>query len=272
VAGRIVLCLVGAALIVLPAATGAGARSSVTYPRSIVALGHSGSTGYNSDPRRPGIDAHENSWATGSNPAVNSLYRRILARSPSIKDHSFNLAEDGSKVDELAFQAQEAVKLKPQPELVTIMSVDNDIRCDGTDSSNYGPFAAKLARTLKIINEGAPKARILLVSSPWSTAEQYAAAISSNPALVRDNSGSGKCDLYTANGKPAPANRRYLQKVTNGYYAILARTCARATRCVYDRGTLGHLAIKLSEMTPDHNHLSIAGQRKVAAREWSVLY
>jgi GDSL-like Lipase/Acylhydrolase len=269
--GRTVLCVVGTALIVMPA-MGASARSGVNYPSSIVALGHSGSTGYNSDARHPGTDAHQNSWSTGSNPAVNSLYRRILSRNPAIKGHNVNLAEDGSKVDELVFQAQDAVKLKPQPGLVTIMTVDNDIRCDGSDSSNYGPFAAKLARTLKIINEGATKARILLVSSPWSTPEQYAAAISSDPALVRDNSGSGKCDLFYADGKPAPANRRYLQKIINGYYAVLARTCARAARCVYDRGALGHLAINLREMTNDHGHLSIAGHRKVAALEWSVLY
>jgi hypothetical protein len=270
-AGRVVLCLVGTALIVLPA-VGASARSKVEYPSSIVALGHSGVTGYDSDPRRPAFDAHENSWSTGSNPAVNSLYRRILTRNPAIKGHNANLAEDGSSVDALVIQAQEAVKLKPQRALVTIMSVDNDIRCDGSDSSNYGFFAPKLARALKIINDGAPDARIFLVSSPWSTTEQYAAAISSRPDLVRENSGNGKCDLFTANGKPAYANRRYLQKITNGYYAILARTCARAAHCVYDRGALGHLAISLREMTSDHNHLSIAGQRKVAAREWSVLY
>jgi len=269
--GRLVLCVVGTALFVLPA-MGASARSELTYPSSIVALGHSGSTGYNSDPRGPGTDAYANSWSTGSNPAVNSLYRRILARNPSIKGHNVNLAEDGSKVDELVFQAQQAVKLKPRPGLVTIMTVDNDIRCDGSDSSNYGSFAATLARALRIINVGAPKARILLVSSPWSTVEQYAAAISSNPDLVRENSGSGKCDLFNVKGKPAPGNRRYLQKIITGYYAVLARTCAHAAGCVYDRGALGHLAITLGEMTTDHNHLSIAGHRKVAVLEWSVLY
>jgi hypothetical protein len=37
-----------------------------TYPSSIVAIGHSGLTGYDSDPDRPGLDVGENSWATGT--------------------------------------------------------------------------------------------------------------------------------------------------------------------------------------------------------------
>ena len=268
---RFVIFVIGAVLIVVPA-LGASASSQVAYPSSIVALGHSGSTGYNSDPRRPRTDANENSWSTGSNPAVNSLYRRILARNPAIKGHNLNLAVDGSKVDDLVLQAQEAVQLKPRPGLVTIMTVDNDIRCDGTDPSNYKPFGATLTRALKIISAGAPKARILIVSSPWSTPDQYAAAIASDPGAVQENSGSGKCDLFDTKGKPSAAHRRYLQQVTNGYYAVLQRTCARTANCVYDRGALGRLAIKLGEMTSDHNHLSIAGHRKVAALEWPVLY
>jgi hypothetical protein len=54
-----------------------GARSSTKYPSSIPVLGHSGATGWNSDPERRYSDATQNSWATGTNPAVNSIYLRI---------------------------------------------------------------------------------------------------------------------------------------------------------------------------------------------------
>ena len=37
-------------------------------PVGIIALGHSGMTGEGSDPTRPGQDARENSWATGTAP------------------------------------------------------------------------------------------------------------------------------------------------------------------------------------------------------------
>ena len=37
-------------------------------PVGVIALGHSGLTGENSDPARPGSAAKINSWATGTNP------------------------------------------------------------------------------------------------------------------------------------------------------------------------------------------------------------
>jgi len=49
------------------------------YPNAIAVLGHSGATGESSDPNKPlHYEARENSWATGTNPAVKSLYRRLL--------------------------------------------------------------------------------------------------------------------------------------------------------------------------------------------------
>ena len=44
-------------------------QASGKYPNAIAFLGHSGATGYDSDPKRPGVDARENSWATGEDPA-----------------------------------------------------------------------------------------------------------------------------------------------------------------------------------------------------------
>ena len=90
----------------------AGARHvEAGYPNSIVAMGHSGLTGWDSDPDKRGVDAPQNSWATGTNPAVNSIYQRILTRNEGIRDHAFNLAVSGSKVDDLLRQADEAAAL-----------------------------------------------------------------------------------------------------------------------------------------------------------------
>ena len=46
------------------------AQASDKYPNSIVVLGHSGATGYDSDPKAPETDATQNSWATGDNPEI----------------------------------------------------------------------------------------------------------------------------------------------------------------------------------------------------------
>ena len=117
------------ALLIAPSAL---SRSSYAkYPSSMVVLAHSGATGYDSDPRQPRTDIKANSWATGTNRAVNSVYLRILAKNPRIKGHNVNLAEDGATVVELLQQAKRAVTLKPKPELVLVQIMDNDIRLSG---------------------------------------------------------------------------------------------------------------------------------------------
>jgi hypothetical protein len=84
---------------------------------SIAIIGHSGATGYNTDPHDPSRDATENSWATGTNPAVDSIYLRLLARNPAIRGHNVNLARDGADVEDLLRQARLLVTEKPLPDL-----------------------------------------------------------------------------------------------------------------------------------------------------------
>ncbi|HYN32629.1 MAG TPA: hypothetical protein VES40_08395, partial [Ilumatobacteraceae bacterium] len=77
--------------------TSATASATPTqWPNSMVVLGHSGATGWNSDPANPGTDAIQNSWATGDNPQVDSIYARALAQNPALEGNNFNLAVDGS--------------------------------------------------------------------------------------------------------------------------------------------------------------------------------
>ena len=53
---------------------------------AIAVLGHSGATGTMSDPQDPSRDATENSWATGENPHVRSVYQRLVERYPAIPE------------------------------------------------------------------------------------------------------------------------------------------------------------------------------------------
>ncbi len=180
---------------------GPRAAQSVAFPNAIVVMGHSGATGYDSNPLHPGVDARANSWATGTNPAVNSIYRRILARNPAINGHTFNVAESGSDVNALMRQARSAVSSRPIPDLFVIQSVDNDIQCDGTDAQNYAPFAATLQRTLEFINQRAPKAHIFMVSQ-WATVKNYTNVIKTIPAERAAESGTGPCSGFDPSGRP----------------------------------------------------------------------
>ena len=114
-------------------------RACGQYPNAIAVLGHSGATGYNSDPKRPGVDARENSWATGDNPAVNSIYLRLLALNPVVRGHNTNVDVAGSDVDALAGRADQALATRPLPELFLIQSVDNDIRATAPTPTTTHP-------------------------------------------------------------------------------------------------------------------------------------
>src|SRR5262245_43400257 len=93
-------------------------------PAGIIAFGHSGLTGENSDPDAPGDEVFENSWATGTNPEVNSIYQRMIERDPATEGHVANTASGGSPSDDLVDQAEEALDEVPNPELVIIQSID----------------------------------------------------------------------------------------------------------------------------------------------------
>ena len=234
-------------------------------------LGHSGTTGAESDPAKPGTDAPQNSWATGDNPAVNSIYTRLLALNPAVRGHSNHLGRDGSNIDDLGAQVDSALALTPVPDLFMIQEVDNDMKCDGTDPRNYPQFGQTLSGILTKITGKAPKATILLVSSPPGTVDNYGKVAANLPDAKAANTGTGPCDLFGPTGQAVPAHWRYQEQVIQGYHAQLAAVCKRFPTCKYDGGALYRMVITAEDLAPDGSHLSIAGHRKQAALEWGIL-
>jgi hypothetical protein len=251
--------------------TGSGAGTGAGYPDAIVVLGHSGTTGADSDPAAPGTDARQNSWATGDNPEVNSIYSRLLARNPAIRGHNTNLGVDGSTLDELGPQVDHALALKPLPDLFMIQEVDNDMRCDGTDDVNYPLSARTLSEVLTRITSSAPTATVLLVSSPPGTVDNYGKVVADLPTAKATNTGTGPCDMFDPTGKAVPAHWAYQEKVILSYHHQLETTCAHFPTCQYDGGRLYRMPITAADLTEDGNHLTISGQRKQAELESKVL-
>ena len=158
------------------AATGApGATSTPTaapaparewtrgYPNSITVLGHSGSTGESSDPDQPGVEVRENSWATGTNPEVDSLYLRILKHNPAIKGHNTSYSEGGATIDEVAGQAARLLEADPIPDLIVIQVMDNDLTCP-LERAALSDFRTQLAATMQLLARGAPNSSHSVVS------------------------------------------------------------------------------------------------------------
>jgi len=258
-----------------PATTATAATSTVAeqpprLPSSMVAIGHSGMTGYNSDPAHPDRDARENSWATGTNPDVDSIYQRLLALNPAIKDHKFNLARDGSDADDLISQAAAAIRIDPPPELVLIQSVDNDMRCDGHDDEFLPMYGARLNQALRTIADGDPGAQVFIISQPGSV-ESYTKAVQGNPIAVQNQSSGSPCDVFDKTGTILPAGEAYLEGVLQSYFAMIASECAAFANCRFDQTHDHALDIVSSDVTPDTNHFTVSGQQKVAAAVWEAM-
>jgi hypothetical protein len=202
------------------------------YPNAIVVLGHSGTTGFNSDPEFPSSDARANSWATGDNPAVHSIYDRLLAVNPAVAGHNSNFGVDGSDIGALAAQVDQALALNPLPGLFMIQEVDNDMQCDGTDTDNYEQFAQALAAQLARITKAAPRATILLVSSPPGTVQNYGEVVAALPEARANNTGRGPCDMFSPAGEAVPAHWQYQETVIKAIRPSSARSARRSPPAV----------------------------------------
>jgi hypothetical protein len=248
------------------------AHAYARYPDSIAVLGHSGATGENSDPSSPGLDVRANSWATGTNPEVDSVYLRILARHPAIADREVNLAEGGATVQRLVAQAREAVSLTPLPELFLIQIMDNDIVCPAA-ATDLQSFRSNLVTALGILMRGAPGSRVF-VTSQFGSPGTFAASLSSaeRTRFARQAGfGAGPCDFIDQTGRIVPNRLARLDRVTHGYEAQLAAGCRRFTQCTYDGGAFGRVVDRRRYVSSDLNHFSIAGHAEAAAVAWAAM-
>jgi hypothetical protein len=153
-------------------ATSRPAPSPDRNPVGVIAIGHSGLTGEGSDPSRPGQVVLEHSWATGTSAEVNSIYRRLVAVRPETDGHVANTAQGGAPASPLAPRAQSALEAVSTPVPVVVQTIDDDIRCDGTDGEHVAEFGIALVDALDVVTTASPDSRILVVGklgrpSPW---------------------------------------------------------------------------------------------------------
>lgn len=235
----------------------------------LVALGHSGLTGYGTDP--VGSRALANSWATGANPSVDSIYQRLLAIEPEIAEHVANAAIPGSKANALEDEAIQGLSDVPHPQLVIIETIDNDITCDGSDPANYQPFAELVREAMNNIVSLSPHTRILILSDLGTPAGR-AAALAMNPIAKAAHIGTGMCDLFDAAGTLQQANVTRLSTIIQGYEHALAATCAQVPQCTTDNGAMSGFDYRVSDFLPsDWSHLTVSGQARVAALMWPAV-
>jgi len=258
----------------LALAAEAPATGSGRYPDAVAVIGDADATGYASDPARPFQEARGNSWATGTNPAVKSIYSRLLAVNPGVRGHALNFAAGDATVKDLASQVRKALERTTKPELVLVHIVGNDVQCDGKDdATRYATYRDEVASVLQKLGAGLPQARILVVSE-WGTLDSYVKAVSSYGLAARlTHAGKGVCSIFAPRtGKVVPEHVAYIRRMTNGYTAAFAAACKTVPSCRYDGGAAGRIVLEPTDLAHRYEHLSIQGLAKLAAVEWKVLF
>ena len=256
-----------------PASPPSGTTSGSHPLRGIIVLGHSALTGENSDPQNPGQTAPQNSWAIGTNSAVDGIYQRLAAVDPSFLGHAVNAASGGAPAATLVEQATDALRLEPNPRLVIIDIIGTDIRCDGSDGSNYPVFGTQVKAALDLIATRAPHAKILLVS--WAARPlQVSKAIIGTP-VVPMLSGSDMCSPFDPNLTLDKEHIRTFTGIIEGYESEQARVCATVPECHTDNGRATHFHVRTSYYNYtdnwDFQHYNVTGLAALAKSMWPTV-
>lgn len=270
---RRLLFALSATLCLVALAASSALAAIAIYPDSMAATGASATTAYNTCPT-PGTNCPANSWSTGTEAAVNSIYLRIRAVNPAIEGRAFNDAVAGSKMARLQAQVERAAE--QNAELVTVDMGSNDICTDTeADMTSVASFEASFAAALSALTTRRPATRIAVASIPnvhrlWRILHTSEAAVSRwNEHTI--------CQSMLANPTStsrADAARRNRVLVRIGQLnEALAAVCASFAHCRYDGGTAFTYQFETGEVsTRDYFHPSVAGQASFAREEWGVAW
>ena len=260
----------GFAAAILMALVAASAASPATHndgpPTSIAALGDSITAAACAN----GVscaDAPSDSWSTGTNPAVQSHLLRLQA---IWKNHrpvrAVNLASDADiTMANLAGQARQARNFRAN--YVTIEIGENDL-CGSTPIAT---FRSELKRGLDVLASGdahGPATKILLLSIENIVAHWR---VLHDDPVARKTFETGY-SLDCALGDQVPKTwLAQTERRNRALNAVEAQVCSTVPYCLYDGGTYYHLPLRAAYFsTADYQHLSLAGQRALAAAEWKA--
>lgn len=249
----------------------AGASPARAVPSSIDALGDSITRAFNTACPFYWTDcALTNSWATGSNSKVNSVYTRLSAFGPVTR---YNDAVSGAKMVDLPGQATKAVGRNV--EMVGILMGANDA-CGGSSGvmTEVSSYQANFEKAMATLSSGLPNADIKVGSIPdiyqlWELFYKNKSAVSAWQSFKM-------CESLLANPtSTAPADMERRTKVRHRiqeYNSVLQTVCAKYAKCEFDNYAGFNTKFKTEHVsTADYFHPSVAGQALIASVAWEVL-
>ncbi|MFG3285164.1 SGNH/GDSL hydrolase family protein [Streptomyces sp. NPDC048111] len=270
--------IAGAALVLAAGCTSGGGRSGAgpaaskkpspshspawnAHPASVAATGDSITRGF--DACTVLADCPEVSWATGSDPGVDSLALRLLG--PSAATRSWNHAKTGATMADLPAQMDRAAA--HHPGLVTVMTGANDAcRSDVAAMTPVATFRAEFERALKNLRAVSPASQVYVASVPdlkrlWATGRgsplgKQIWKLGICPSMLADAD-----DLGTA----AQARRQAVYDRVVAYNSVLGEVCSGDRACRYDGGAVFAYAFDGEQLSPwDWFHPSRNGQTRLA--------
>jgi lysophospholipase L1-like esterase len=214
-------------------------------------------------------DCLAKSWATGSDPAVASHYRRLSARNPGVAGRAFNAAQVGATSANVPAQA--AAVAARRPDYVTLLIGANDACAANLASmTSRSVFRARIDQALTTIYSARPGTRMLVVSIPNLYRLWQVGHSNSTARLVWS---AGFCHtmldnpLSTATADKTRRARVLAQVVM--YNGELAAACRSHPGCRFDDNAVFNYPFAISDMSQfDYFHPNAKGQKILSAVTW----
>ncbi|GHB24982.1 lipoprotein [Streptomyces xanthochromogenes] len=230
-------------------------------PKSLAAIGDSITRGF--DACTVLADCPEVSWATGSDPQVDSLAVRLLGTAAPTS--SWNYAKTGARMADLP--AQMDLAAAHHPGLVTVMTGANDAcRKDAAAMTPVASFRAEFETALRRLRAASPKSQVYVASVPdlkrlWSTGRGSPLGKQIWKLGICQSMLAGADDL----GPAATARRGEVNARVVAYNGVLRDVCAKDRACRYDGGAVFDYDFDGTQLSPwDWFHPSKDGQMHLA--------
>jgi lysophospholipase L1-like esterase len=260
----------------------AGTAQATKVPRVMAALGDSITRGFNTSgpgcPTGPSLDCPQNSWATGTNPTVDSVRERLDAISPQPLT-AYNDAVSGARAFNLVSQAQTAAG--QDPDLVLIEIGANDA-C-ATTPTPTATFREQVREALEVLVSANKQVYIQLMSIPDINNLRTIFTEPPDPNALGRWKLLNVCQGLLAEPlSTAPADeerREAFRAQVVAYNETLEEVCAEFKRCIWDDYavfesgfTTADVATVANTPTADYFHPAVSGQARLAEAAWSTTF
>ncbi|MBK8294426.1 MAG: SGNH/GDSL hydrolase family protein [Solirubrobacterales bacterium] len=249
----------------------------------------------------PSAEQPANSWGTGTNGAVQSVYTRLLAINPAISGNRYPMAANGKKMTDMAGQA---TSMPATTELVLVEMGGNDLCKDSVAAmTSLTDYRSQFVAGLNAIAARSPNALISVSSIP-DIFNLWFLRGAPNPPNSQPSSRAGTARFFwdtlsvipcqslvadpTDMSAAAVARREAVRERDIAFNQILAEECALRLRCRFDDNALFNFSSNRVDplsngpylpreqwqfvdddiSTIDHFHPSLSGQTKVAQKAW----